>query len=168
MGDISASNNLSNLSRLVKVRTTTGLVIGRFVISRQKTLVCGRQTRNDYLQKTNTYRPITRPDQSIILSTDYRTGYRNVSHYQQQQSSSGLRSPRRSNSTYFWCDSWVETFHSFTHAPYGLKRSGSHGGQWEQAKAEWISLSCLQISFVLACFWSIEPLKILWYQSKRK
>ena len=56
----------------------------------------------------------------------------------------------------------------FTHAPYGLKRSGSHGGQWEQAKAEWISLFCLQISFVLACFWSIEPLKILWYQSKRK
>ena len=39
----------------------------------------------------------------------------------------------------------------FTHAPYGLKRSGSHGGQWEQAKAEWISLFCLQISFVLAC-----------------
>ena len=38
----------------------------------------------------------------------------------------------------------------------------------EQAKAEWISLFCLQISFVLACFWSIEPLKILWYQSKRK
>ena len=56
----------------------------------------------------------------------------------------------------------------FTHASYGLKRSGSHGGQWEQAKAEWISLFCLQISFVLACFWSIEPLKILWYQSKRK
>ena len=23
-------------------------------------------------------------------------------------------------------------------------------------------------SFVLACFWSIEPLKILWFQSKRK
>ena len=56
----------------------------------------------------------------------------------------------------------------FTHAPYGLERSGNHGGQREQAKAEWISLFCLQISFVLACFWSIEPLKILWYQSKRK
>ena len=64
---------------------------------------------------------------------------------------------------------WDWTYVSrFTHAPYGLKRSGSHGGQREQAKAEWISLFCLQISFVLACFWSIEPLKILWYQSKRK
>ena len=31
----------------------TGLVIDRHVISRQKTLVCGRQTRNDYLQKTD-------------------------------------------------------------------------------------------------------------------
>ena len=56
----------------------------------------------------------------------------------------------------------------FTHAPYGLERSRNHGGQREQAKAGWISLFCLQISFVLACFWSIEPLKILWYQSKRK
>ena len=25
-----------------------------------------------------------------------------------------------------------------------------------------------KFSFVLACFWSIEPLKILWFQSKRK
>ena len=33
---------------------------------------------------------------------DYRTGCRNISHCQQQQSYSGLRSPRRSNSTYFW------------------------------------------------------------------
>ena len=31
----------------------TGLVIDRYVISRQKTLVCGRQTRNDYLHKTD-------------------------------------------------------------------------------------------------------------------
>ena len=28
----------------------------------------------------------------------------------------------------------------FTHAPYGLERSGNHGGQREKAKAEWISL----------------------------
>ena len=56
----------------------------------------------------------------------------------------------------------------FTYAQYCLERSGNHGGQREQAKAGWISLFCLQISFVLACFWSIEPLKILWYQSKRK
>ena len=57
----------------------------------------------------------------------------------------------------------------FTHAPHGLERSGNHGGrQRKQAKAGWISLFCLQISFALACFWSIEPLKILWYQSKRK
>ena len=45
---------------------------------------------------------------------DYRTGCRNVSHCQQQQSYSGLRSPGRSNSTYFWNDSWVQAFHSFT------------------------------------------------------
>ena len=33
----------------------------------------------------------------------------------------------------------------------------------------WVDFTaCLQISFVLASFWSIEPLKILWYQSKRK
>ena len=44
---------------------------------------------------------------------DYRTGCRSVSHCQQQQSYSGLRSPGRSNSTYFWDDSWpwVQTFH---------------------------------------------------------
>ena len=42
---------------------------------------------------------------------DYRTGWRNVSHCQQQQSYSGLPSPRRSNSTYFLNDSWVQTFH---------------------------------------------------------
>ena len=41
---------------------------------------------------------------------DHRTGCRNVSHCQQQQSYSGLRSPGRSNST-FWYDSWVQTFH---------------------------------------------------------
>ena len=39
-----------------------------------------------------------------------RTGCRNVC-YCQQQSYSGLRSPGRSNSTYFWNDSWVQTFH---------------------------------------------------------
>ena len=44
---------------------------------------------------------------------DYRTGCRNVSHCRQQQSYSGLYSPGRSNSTYFWNDSWVQTFHSF-------------------------------------------------------
>ena len=38
----------------------------------------------------------------------YCTGCRNVSHCQQQQSYTGLRSPGRSNSTYFWNDSWVQ------------------------------------------------------------
>ena len=33
---------------------------------------------------------------------DYGTGCRNVSHCQQQQSYSGLRSPGQSNSTFFW------------------------------------------------------------------
>ena len=40
----------------------------------------------------------------------------------------------------------------FTHAPYGLERSGNHGGPREQAKAGWISPFCLQISFVFAYF----------------
>ena len=44
---------------------------------------------------------------------DYRTGCRNVTHCQQQRSYSGLRSPGRSSTTYFWNDSWVQTFHSF-------------------------------------------------------
>ena len=52
----------------------------------------------------------------------------------------------------------------FTYAPCGLKRSGSHGAHWEQAKAEWISLFCLQISFLWACFWSIEPSRFLQVQ----
>ena len=30
-----------------------------------------------------------------------------------------------------------------------------------------VFIVCLQISFVLVCFWLIELLKILWYQSKR-
>ena len=55
-----------------------------------------------------------------------------------------------------------------THAPYSQERCGNHAGQRERAKVGWIWLCCLQILFVLACFWSIEPLKILWYQSKRK
>ena len=41
---------------------------------------------------------------------DYRTGCRNVSHCQQQQSYSGLSSPGRSNSTYLWNEPWVQTF----------------------------------------------------------
>ena len=45
---------------------------------------------------------------------DYLTGCRNVSHCQQQQSYSALRLPGRSNSTYFWNDSLVQTFHTLT------------------------------------------------------
>ena len=49
---------------------------------------------------------------------DYSTGCRNVSHRQQQQSYSGLRLPERSDSTYFWNDSWVQTFHSIQLLPH--------------------------------------------------
>ena len=45
----------------------------------------------------------------------HRTSHRNVSHCQQQQSYSGLRSSGRSNST-FWNESWVQTFHSFIYS----------------------------------------------------
>ena len=77
-------------------------------------------TRHDYTSWRNwPIRSITRVSNTINwLDTthfdsedDYRTGCRNVSHCQQQQSYSGLRSPGRSNSTYFWSDSWVQTFH---------------------------------------------------------
>ena len=45
---------------------------------------------------------INRRDTTYFDSEDdYRTDCRNVSHCQQQQSYSGLRSPGRSNSTYF-------------------------------------------------------------------
>ena len=47
----------------------------------------------------------------LTSEDDYRTGCRNVNHCQQQKSYSGLFSPGRSNSTYFWNDSWVQTFH---------------------------------------------------------
>ena len=43
---------------------------------------------------------------------DYCSGCRNASHCQQQQQSySGLHSPRRSYSTYLRNDSWAQTFH---------------------------------------------------------
>ena len=48
--------------------------------------------------QTNNQRIIPSTD---VTEDDYRTGCRNVSHCQQQQSYSGLRSPGRSNSTYF-------------------------------------------------------------------
>ena len=41
---------------------------------------------------------------------DYHTGCRNVSHCQQQQSYSGLRSPGWSNSTYFWTPNIVRFY----------------------------------------------------------
>ena len=51
----------------------------------------------------------------ITLSEDdCSKGWRNVSHCQQQQSYSGLRSPRRWTSSFFWNDSWVQTFHSLS------------------------------------------------------
>ena len=51
---------------------------------------------------------------SILSAFDYRPVCRNVSLCQRQQSYSGLLSPGRSNSTYFWNDSRVQTFHSVT------------------------------------------------------
>ena len=51
---------------------------------------------------------------SLCYEDDHRTGCRNLSHCQQQQSNSGPCSPGRSYSTYFWSDPWVQTFHSCT------------------------------------------------------
>ena len=50
--------------------------------------------------------------QFFLKMRESRTGCGNVSYCQRQQSYSGLRSPGRSNSTYLWNDSWVQTFHN--------------------------------------------------------
>ena len=65
-----------------------------------------------------------------------------------------------------WDGTCVSQFPRFTHAPYRRERSGNHGAQQEQVKGVWTSLFCLQILFILACFWSVEPFKIPWYQWK--
>ena len=60
---------------------------------------------------------------------DYRTGCRNVTHCQQQQSYSGLRSPGRSNSTFFWrvslstaicCDTLILLFFFFNFVQFNF------------------------------------------------
>ena len=51
---------------------------------------------------------------------DYCIGCRNVSHRQQQQCYSGLRSPRQSYSTYLWNYSWVQTPHKLSFVVYTL------------------------------------------------
>ena len=88
---------------------------------------------------TTIYRgPITRPDKSIIPSTDYRTGCRNVSHYQQQQQScSGLRSPGRSKPTFEMTPA-VQTFHSKTSIVHdsSIDSSGSQSDRTSSFKIE--------------------------------
>ena len=70
----------------------------------------GRQARNFTtnvpkildLKSSSEQLTLGAPDTTHFDSEDdYRTGCRNVSHCQQQHSYSGLRSPGRSNSTYF-------------------------------------------------------------------
>ena len=47
---------------------------------------------------------------SLDSDDDFRSGCRNVSHHYQQQSISGLHSPRQSNYT-ITCYHWVQTFY---------------------------------------------------------
>ena len=115
--------------------TMSGLVIGRQVIMfhvKRHQFVVVRLGTTIYI------RPITRPDKSIIPPTDYRTGCRNVSHYQQQQSCSGLRSPERSNSTCFGNYSWVRTFHSKTSLVHdsAIDSSGSQSDRTSSFKIQ--------------------------------
>ena len=77
----------------------------------------------------------------------YRTGCRNVSHCQQHQSYSGLRSPGRSNST-FWNDSWVQTFHTF-HKKYIIK---------SELKRKFIMICC---QGPLICYALVKPEALL-------
>ena len=78
------------------------------VVSRQLMVLYSGYQYSEY--NTINWRDTTHFDSE----DDYRTGCRNVSHCQQQQSYSGLCSPGGSNSTYFWNDSWVQTSHSQT------------------------------------------------------
>ena len=80
--------------------------------SRILTFPNGKNTWSDWSDQQPEYNTIKWRDTTHFDSEDdYRTGCRNVCHCQQQQSCSGLRSSGRSNSTYFWNDSWVQTFH---------------------------------------------------------
>ena len=65
---------------------------------------------------------------TVVVDSDWRFDNLSGSHLQSQRELyhvswwyytlvidliySGLHSPRRSNSTYFWNDSWVQTFHN--------------------------------------------------------
>ena len=50
------------------------------------------------------------------------------------------------------CDrTYVSLFHA-SRMRRTVWKDGNYGGQREQAEAGWISLFCLQILFVLACF----------------
>ena len=83
---------------------------------------------------------------------DYRTGCRNVSHCQQQQQSySGPRSPGRSNSTYFWNDSWVQTFHNNINNN-NISNNGRGGD------GEWSDLFLSSLTFILIVEWLSNPL----------
>ena len=50
-------------------------------------------------------------NRTVVVDSDWR--FDNLCSSRLQSSYSGLRSPGQSNSTYFWNDSWVQTFHSF-------------------------------------------------------
>ena len=70
---------------------------------------------------------------------DYRTGCRSVSHCEQQQSYSGLRSPRRSNSTYFY-NEYYKRERMFLKTPsHDLRRSCL----WVVARRDHQHPSCL-------------------------
>ena len=69
---------------------------------------------------------------SLWLEDDYRTGCRNVSHCQQQQSYSQLRSPGRSNSNYFCCINVMHFAQSTVLGYHSIPKSnwGSFGDQF--------------------------------------
>ena len=63
--------------------------------------MCGRFEPRSHFKSSLSL--IVRYTTDFDYEDDCRTGCRNISHCQQQQSYSGLHSPGRSNSTYFWC-----------------------------------------------------------------
>ena len=101
--------------------------------------------------------PWGRAFEKILFS--WGRGYLNLSSPSWDRRGDGFdcRLGRKRLSLNIICSYYVSPLPRFTHAMYGLKRSGNHGSQQEQAKGEWTLL-----------YWSIEPFKTLWYQSKWK
>ena len=105
---------------------------------------CGRKSASTRTKKSNEeyrkleirpntwghhskYNTINWRDTTYLDSEESRTGCRNISQCQQQQSYSGLRLPGRWNSTCFWNDYWIQTFHMIISGRKGYSWTSRYG-----------------------------------------